>query len=213
MGTMFFATTSRAQATPEGVTPAITFSFEFPGSIPERYNVRIDESGHARYESGGKMTADAESDGDPFTMEFQLSSANRVRLFGLAAKANHFSGDFDYKKGRLANTGKKTLAYRDREHRSQTTYNYSTSPAIQQLTQFFQNLAGTMEFARRLQYDHQYQRLALEAELKRMEEVAAGNMLEELQAVAPILRKIVADAAVLNVTRVRAQRLLARAEA
>jgi uncharacterized protein (UPF0147 family) len=44
--------------------------------------------------------------------------------------------------------------------------------------------------------------------LKRMEQMEKEKSLEEVQAVAPILQRIVADSAVINVTRARAQRLL-----
>jgi hypothetical protein len=56
-----------------------------------------------------------------------------------------------------------------------------------------------------------YQKLALDEELKRMEEMAVAGSLTELSAAAPILRKIADDATIMNVSRSRAQRLLARA--
>ena len=67
-----------------------------------------------------------------------------------------------------------------------------------------------MEFARQLQYFHRYQPLALEEDLKRMEEMAKGNDLLELPAIAPILQQIADDKSVLNVSRVRALRLLGK---
>jgi acyl-CoA reductase-like NAD-dependent aldehyde dehydrogenase len=67
----------------------------------------------------------------------------------------------------------------------------------------------TLEFGRRLEYDHRYQKLALDAELKRMEEMAKSKNLDELQAVGPILSQIAADTSVINMVRARAQRLLA----
>ena len=75
-----------------------------------------------------------------------------------------------------------------------------------------------MEFARRLREFHRYQRLALEEELKRMEEMSKDKDprtrdLEEMQAIAPILREIFDDKTVLNISRARAQRLLAVAQA
>ena len=42
--------------------------------------------------------------------------------------------------------------------------------AVQQLTQLFQSLSTTLEFGRRLEYFHRYQKLALDEELKRMED-------------------------------------------
>jgi hypothetical protein len=64
-----------------------------------------------------------------------------------------------------------------------------------------------MEFGRRLAYYYRYQKLALDEELKRMEEMWKQHSLEEVGAVAPILQKIAGDPAVINVVRARAQRL------
>lgn len=191
-------------------TPAITFEFKFPGSVPEHYRIRVSEAGETSYESTGKLASDSEAESD-FNYEFTVSEASRQKIFDLARRANYFAGDFEYKKGKLASTGEKTLAYQDPQRSHQTTYNYSTNQAVQQLTQFFQSLSATLEFGRRLQYFHRYQRLALEAELKRMEEMNKGNGLEEIQSVSAILQKIATDQTVLNVTRVRAQRVLAGA--
>ena len=83
---------------------------------------------------------------------------------------------------------------------------------MQELTNLFQNMSTTLEFGRRLDYDHRYQKLALDEELKRMEDMAKGNSLEEIQAVEPILRRIAADPSVINVVRARAQRLAEQAQ-
>ncbi len=188
--------------------PSVTFTLDFPPSAPSHYLIHVTQDGKTSYESMGKLTPEA--DGDPFSYNFTMSGANLTRIFDLAAKAEYFDDDVDYRKGRQANTGKKTLGYQDATRHHETVYNYSTHGDIQQLTRIFQNISQTMEFARRLQYFHHYQRLAVEEELKRMEEMAKGNDLEEIQAIAPILREIADDKAILNVTRVRAQRLLAR---
>ena len=82
---------------------------------------------------------------------------------------------------------------------------------MQELTSLMQNLSATLEFGHPLQYARQYQKLALDEELKRMEELARTNELVEVTAIQPILAQIVADQSVINVTRARAQRLLDRA--
>ncbi len=202
------ALASAAQTpSPDSAVPAITFTQDFPESVPSHYSLRVTKDGKATYESVGKLTPEAE--GDPFSYRFTMSDANVIRLFDLAANAKYFQGDVDYKKGRQANTGKKTLAYQDATRHHATEYNYSTHMEIQQLTRIFQSIALTMEFARHLQFFHHYQPLALEEDLKRIEEMAKDNDLQELQAIAPILREIADDKSVLNVSRVRAQRLLA----
>ncbi len=189
-------------------TPAVTFTLDFPASAPSYYSIRVTQDGKASYESVGKLTPEA--DGDPFSYQFTMSGSNLARIFNLAAKAGYFEDDVDYRKGRQADTGKKTLGYLDATRHHEAVYNYSAHSEIQQLTHIFQGIAMTMESARRLQYFRHYQRLAVEEELKRMEEMAKGNDLEEIQGIAPILREIADDKSILNVTRVRAQRLLAR---
>jgi hypothetical protein len=188
--------------------PTVTFTLDFPESLPSHYSIRVTRDGKASYESMGKLTPDA--DGDPFSYNFTMSAANLARIFDLATLAQYFDDEVDYKKGRQAYTGKKTLGYKDTTRHHETVYNYSTHPEIQQLTRIFQGIAQTMESARRLQYFHHYQRLAIEDELKRIEEMAKNKDFEELQAIAPVLQEILDDKSILTVTRVRAQRLLAK---
>jgi hypothetical protein len=189
--------------------PTLTFTLDFPGSEPSHYRISISSDGHATYDSDGKLTA--ESEDDPFHLDFSLSESTRTRAFDLAKRANYFQGEIDSRKRNLASTGTKTLAYKDAEHNTQATYNYSPIPAVEQLTQLLQNLSTTLEFGHRLQYYHRYQKLALDEQLKRMEEMSKQNTLGELQAIAPILQQIVNDNSLITPVRVRAQRLLAEA--
>jgi seryl-tRNA(Sec) selenium transferase len=105
------------------------------------------------------------------------------------------------------------LTYKDDRQSGSATYNYSQIQAVQQITQIFQNLSMTLEFGRRLQYFHRYQKLALDEELKRMETMANDNNLQELPAVVPILQQIFSDNSLINPVRARAQRMIERAGA
>jgi len=187
--------------------PVITFTLDFPGSQPEHYSLRVQSDSAAHYESTGKISADSDET-DTFDLDFTASPAMRQRIFELAAKANYFQKDLDTHHKNIAFTGKKILSYKDGKRSGESTYNYSSQPAVQELTSLFQNLAATLEFGRRLHYDHRYQKLALEEELKRMEEIARSSPMVELTAIAPILQNIIGDASVMNVSRARAQRLL-----
>jgi hypothetical protein len=193
----------------DGTRPkaSVSFSLDFPQSIPDHYMFAVASNGQASYDSTGKLTPDAEP-GDPFHHNFVISSGTCKRIFDLTAKAKYFEGQIDSGKRNLASTGKKVLSYSDGTHVKEATYNYSPNPAVQELTAIFQNMSTTLEFGRRLDFYHHHQKLALEEELKRMEQMANAKSLEEVQAVAPILESIVADHSVLNVSRMRAQRLL-----
>ena len=111
----------------------------------------------------------------------------------------------------LFRSGTKVLIYKDGQRENRASYNYSSVAAVQQLTELLQNMSSTLEFGRRLEYFHRYQKLALDEELKRMEEMANQNQLPELSAITPVLQQIAEDSTVINPVRARAQRILARA--
>jgi hypothetical protein len=185
----------------------ITFSLDFPNSSPEHYSVAVQSDGHAHYESSGKISADSDVR-DDYQTDFIFSDATRVRIFELAAKAHYFSGKVDSGNKKLAFTGAKKLVYKDGQRNSSADYNYSQQPTVQQLTTLFQSVAATLEFGRRLTYFHRYQKLALDDELKRMEDQAKRGDLVELQAVSPVLQNIYEDTSVMNVVRARALRIV-----
>jgi len=185
----------------------ITFSFDFPGSEPDHYAISISTEGQGTYDSHIKTNQG--SGDDSFHYDFTISPVTLTRIFDLAKRAHYFEGEVDSKKHGMASTGIKILKYTDARRSTQATYNYSRIAAVLELTDLLQKLSTTLEFGRRLEYDHHYQKLALDDELKRMEEISKQNGLEELSAVAPILQTIAADASVINPVRVRAQRLLA----
>lgn len=189
--------------------PVITFTLDFPGSSPERYVFEIPSKGKASYDSRGPLDPESEAR-DDFHLDFDITDATRTRIFELAGKTHNFSGDLDSHRKNLASTGSKTLTYSDGTKQTSATYNYSQQAPVQDLTRLFQDMSSTLEFARRLDFFHRYQKLALDAELKRMEQMAKGNGLVELQAAEPILRQIADDPAVINVVRARARSLTER---
>jgi hypothetical protein len=203
--------TSSAQS-PEASAPTVTFTLDFPGSEPEHFVLSISSDGRAVYDSNGKLTPQSQA-GDPFHLEFTASKPTRDRTFDLTKRAHYFAGEVDSKAPNIAFTGAKTLSYTDAQRHNKAAYNYSPVPAVEQLTALFQNLSTTLEFGRRLDSYHHYQKLALDEELARMEEMSRNSDLAELPAVAPILHAIASDTSVMNVVRSRALRLLYQAEA
>lgn len=187
----------------------ITFSLDFPGSDPDRYSISLTSDGHAHYECSGKISADSD-DRETYETDFNFTDGARARVFALAARANYFSGKIDSGNKKLAFTGAKKLTYKDGERSSSAEYNFSTLPLIQELTDLFQNVAATLEFGRRLTYYHRYQKLALDEELKRMEDEVRRGSLSELQAVKPVLQEIYDDPSVINIVRARAQQIMAQ---
>jgi hypothetical protein len=200
--------------------PQVAFDLVFPGVTPSHYSVAVQSTGRAAYRSDDLGTQGKQSSaaGEPYLLEFTVSEPTRTRIFQLAQQTNYFQGDFNYTKTRVADTGTKTLSYSEGPansfdtptsgKRTQTVYNYSQNPAIQQLTSIFQQVSATLELGRRLAYLHRFDKLGLDAELKRAEEMENEQQLLELQAIAPTLRSIADDYSVLHIAREHAQHLL-----
>jgi hypothetical protein len=212
---LFFSSTLACSQTEAQFPAVVTFTIDFPTSQPEHYSIRVQSDGLARYQSSGRRSPDSDEtdshDNDSFDLDFTVGAETRQKIFELAAKSGYFQKDVDSHHKDLAFTGKKTLAYKGARRSGESTYNYSLNPAVQDLTSLMQSLSATLEFGHRLQYDRHYQKLALDEELKRMEDLARTNELVEVTAIQSILDQIIADPSVINVTRARAQRLLERA--
>lgn len=200
--------------------PAISFDLLFPAAQPAHYVITVESSGRAAYQSDSQAATDdaKASQGTPYTQHFLMTEATRARIFALARQVNYFKGNFDYTKHPVADTGTKTLTYTEGQPDStasptggrlqSTSYNYSENAAIQQLTAIFQGVAGSAELAGRLDHLRRFDRLGLDAELKRAEEMAQDGQLLELQVAASALRAVADDPATMNLARQRAQHLL-----
>jgi hypothetical protein len=197
----------------EPLVPTIRFSFDMPGATPDYYAIAVNRNARAAYTSHGRPTVTAETTpGDPYMVKFTMTDELRDRIFALAEKANRFRGEFDYKKGNIANMGRKTLVYEDGADRWETDYNWSQNPAIQELTTIFRGISNTFEGARRIQHLRRHDRLGLDAEMRHLEELSKRGELLEVHAIAPLLREIAADASIMHIARQRAEKILRKAE-
>jgi hypothetical protein len=185
----------------------VQFRVAFPDSNPAHYEITVQSHGHCTYTSDGELGKGATTDSASY--EFTLSDKTRQEIFDLAKRAHYFSGKVDSGNTRIANMGAKTLTYKDASHNTSATYNYSTDVAVQQITSTLQNLSTALEYGRRLTWFHKYQKLALEQDLKQMEERQREGTIGDVQAIVPILRQIADDQSVMRITRARALRFLA----
>ena len=191
--------------------PTVTFDLVWAQVTPQEFMVRTQADGPSSYLSRNplKQVQPGEEKEPDYTINFTMSARDAGRIFQWAQQANYFNGDFQYKAHAVANTGKKTLTYADESRHFQTIYNHSENKAVQQLTALFQGISSTIEFGRKLQFKHKYDKLGLEDELKAMEDAADSHNLAEIQIIAPTLQSIANDESVLNIARRRAKHLLA----
>ncbi|HET9183269.1 MAG TPA: hypothetical protein VFP59_14120 [Candidatus Angelobacter sp.] len=193
--------------------PTVSFDLVWAQVTPQEFIVRTQADGPSSYLSRNplKPAQPREEKEADYTVDFTMSPNDARRIFKWAQQANYFNGNFDYTAHPIANTGKKILTYADQTRHFQTVYNHSENKAIQQLTALFQSISSTIEFGRKLQFKHKYDKLGLEDELRAMEDAADSHNLAEIQVIAPTLKSIVDDDSVLNIARRRAKHLLALA--
>jgi hypothetical protein len=192
--------------TPQALPPIVTFTQTWPEATPPFYSIAVDGSGRTTYVS----TPGRAESGNPYDVKFVLSEQTRVRIFDLAKQLNYFDGKFDYRKSRIAFTGTKTLKFQNGKTEHETSYNWSDNLALQDLTKLFQNMSETIELGRSVAEKYRFDKLGVDAEMKKLEQATKDDRVAELQAIEPILAKIAKDPGMMNITRHRAELLLAK---
>ena len=195
---------------PPAAVPAqasVRFSFDWPQGIPwQSYSIAVHSDGKSHFD--GTPHPDETNDTDADRQDFTMSEANRQKIFDLAQKLNYFQGDFDSHLKHIAQTGRKTLQYQSPQLQGSSTYNWSQNPDVEQLTRFFEGIAMTIDFGRKLAFQYRFDKLGMDQRLKELEDLEASHGVEELAIIAPMLRKIANDPNLMNISRESAQRLL-----
>lgn len=184
--------------------PTVRFSFENPSLKPSNYELTVDVTGEADYFSREEQ----DSPGGERRRVFQVSKANRDRIFILTEVLRKFQGDYEFKKHRVAFTGKKTFTYIEGPEEHSTEFNWSENKHITELAALFQGIASTIQSEARLNYLRKYDKLGLSAELAILEQKANSGWLIEIGVISNVLREIAEDRGIMGMARARARRLL-----
>src|SRR4051794_1450521 len=118
-------------------TRAISYELDWPQANPKWVSITVAADGSASYRSQDKVGKDSQSD-EPYVLNFTTTEATRKRILDLAKALNYFHGDFEYRSGSVAKTGKKTLRYLNGPDSSETSLNFSTNTAMMDLVGIFQ---------------------------------------------------------------------------
>ncbi len=191
---------------PDAAPPIVTFTQAWPQATPPFYSISVESTGRTSYYSAPSSP----SSGDPYTLKFTMSEEMRTRVFDIAKQLNYFRGSFDYRKSKIAFTGTKTLKFINGEQKNQTSYNWSDNLAVQQLTKLFQDISETVELGRVISEKYRFDKLGMDAEMKKLEQAAKDDRVAELQSIQPLLSRIAKDSSLMNITRHRAEVLLAK---
>ena len=191
----------------------VRFTFEraVPGVLVPRYVMLLRSDGTGEYkaettitQTSGLQRVERPLVFTPATVKSALEAIHLLRSSGVPCAS---------KLKNIADTGTKTLEYRDGDGDGTCTYNYSENKGAMQLTDLFQGVELTLEAGRALDFKHRFDRLGLDAEIASLTtEVESGHALE-LGNIASTLRSIAGDTDLIQRVRLRAAKLLERAQA
>jgi hypothetical protein len=189
----------------------IRFTYENPKLQPSKYVVTAGEdgNGHFRSEAGGPPPAEGE--GMPAEAQdrpIHISQALRQSMFAAARKSKLFAIACDDGAKNIAYQGTKTLVYEGPEGQGSCTYNWSKLSQIEKLTGQFEAIATTLDEGSKLQRQYEHGRLSLDAEMELLDEMVRDGRAIEVENIAPLLRTLAGDDAVLQRVQRRARALL-----
>ena len=181
---------------------AIFFERDFPGAVPDRFEVRVTADGSAVYVESGE---------DP--VELAVGAEEVEALFKQAADLQYFAKPLSSSR-RVASTGRKLLRYEsDGEVRGEAEFDYSEVREAREIASWFVKLAETHQHLRELERTHRFDRLGVNQALVNLEQAFARERIAAPRLLVPILCKISQQERIVHLARARAGGLLERMRA
>ena len=218
-------TRARSQQADAGALPAaqarVSFTMDRAGVDVSHLVLTVNADGSGSYEAlaapetlSSRYGTEATSvTPESIRREIHLSAAGVAKVFAGAHATDLFHASCNSKAKNIADTGRKTLSYEGPDGKGSCTYNYSENKVVGGLTDYFQGVAYTIEEGRRLEFRHRYDRLGLDQEMATLTAQADAGRAPELGTIAAVLDSLVADGDLLERVRLRARKLLDRAQA
>ena len=202
-----FASNGASRAMRSAPAPScakLTFRRVFKSSTPEFIEISVrDDSDDATYEI-------RQLDDDPGAAKFQVSSALRAKMFGLAQELNRFQAqDLDVHR-KIANLGEKTFRWEQGSESHEVKFNYTLNASASQLLQIFEGLARQQELLMLLERRMKYDRLGINDALLQFETELNRKLLPEPERALPTLDQIAGDSRFIEIGRQRARNLAER---
>ncbi len=200
-------------AAQEAARAQIRFTYENPKLQPQKYVVTVNEDGSGHFLSEVGASEKNENDPDnvpagPQDLPIHISAALRQQMFATARKNKLFAIACDGREKNIAFQGTKTLEYEGPEGKGSCTYNWSKNAQIEKLTDQFEAVAATLEEGAKLQRQYEHGRLSLDQEMEFLEQLAHEGRAIEVENIAPILKTLAGDEAILQRVQRRARALL-----
>ncbi|MDE0106491.1 MAG: hypothetical protein OXN96_01715 [Bryobacterales bacterium] len=185
-----------------GAQDAIYFERVFPGSIPDRFEVRLTVEGVATYSEDGEDSVD-----------YEVGRQEAALVFDWAADLGYFSRSVASKR-KVASTGRKLLRYEaGGQLRGETVFDYTEEPAARELASWFVRLAETQQHLQTLERLYRFDRLGVDQALVSLQSAFERDRIVAPRLLEPILNKIAEQDRIVHVARARARGMLERIHA
>jgi hypothetical protein len=193
-----FTVAAFAYETPHQHGSPVTFSVKPNDTAAHAWSVKLDASG------AGTYTEASETDSAPRPVTVSAATMARLHRGERAVKSDRCGT----KLKNVVKTGEKTIRYELPGGAAECTFDYADDNGLMDTATAFQQIAATMQEGERLEHEHRYDRLALDAEMETLVNAAHGGTMIELENIAPVLQSLVADEHVIDRVRREAARLL-----
>lgn len=197
------AAASLSPLLPAAAPPArLTYICSFKGSAPAFVEIQMQPDGQTSFQA-------RLHDADPLaTLQFTAAPALAAQMFADARAVDNFGGPQLESKAKVAYTGDKMLAYDDGARHQSQTFTYTTLRPAAALVTAFQRITTTGADALLLQRAMRYQPLDVLGLLDRIRSDWDNHVMGAPELLAPVLRQLIADPAMMDAARSRARALL-----
>ena len=181
------------------------FSRDFPGSVPEYFDVTVDTDGKVIYR---------ESLDDALPIEFQAPASEISRLFEISEQLGYFERPFVRPKRKTAFTGNKILRYVKANGSSgEVEFVFQDDAAVLELVDWFLRVGHTEWHRINIERAMQFDRLGVNKAILQFHAAFDRGRIVAPRQFLPLLQHISNDMKILHLARSRAAGLAEQIEA
>ncbi len=178
--------------------PRLFYSKTFPGSRPPYMEIRLDRDGRAEYR---------EAPDEEHPIVFQLRPREARVVWELSEKLDRFRKPLESGL-KVARMGDKLFRWEQGGERFEAKFNHTLDPDAQLLHDWFERMCESAILQADLERTVKYERLGVNQAILRIEAAWDRKRLVGVDQYVPLLKRVAANSAYLNMARERAEKLL-----
>ena len=178
--------------------PRVLYTKSFPGSMPAYVAITVERGGAATY------TETKDDDPEKLGLERDVAAA----IFELAAKLDHFKRPLESGL-KVANMGAKTYRWEDGAEASQSTFNFSQDESARLLQDWFDRITESERAFLELDRAVKHDRLGVNQGVLQIQTLWDQKRLVGTGQLLPLLDRVAANPALINMARERAAAIAA----